>query len=75
MPGVCTSDASTDPAATDDRNISPALAAASVAPTLVTSVVSTTSPATGVLTKLNWSAAFQMSAPPPETVHDPLVGR
>src|SRR5882762_7604656 len=63
----------TEPAVVSLRNMSPALAHGSVFCKLVTLAVIVPSPSKVVLAKLNWSAAFQISEPPPLTVQLPLL--
>jgi len=71
LPGVTTTSANCDPAAMDDRNITPALAHGSELLTLVTRAVTIASPEKLSEAKLNWSAEVQISAPPPATVQLP----
>jgi hypothetical protein len=61
------------PAVSSLRIITPCLdhPDGSVACKLSTWAMIVQSPLTFVLQKLNWSAVFQMSAPPPATVHTP----
>src|SRR5665213_923609 len=75
-PAVATMITLTDPAVLSLRNISPALDQPELGLLfcrLVTCTIIVPSPVKLVLTKLNWSAVPQMSAPPPVTVHPPLA--
>ena len=65
-----------EPAVLSLRNMIPALdqpELVSLFCRLVTWTIIVPSPVKLVLTKLNWSALFQMSEPPPVTVHTPLA--
>ena len=74
LPAVATMLTFTEPAVLSLRNMSPAFdqpELGSLFCRLVTWTIRVPSPLKLVLAKLNWSAAFHMSAPPPVTVHTP----
>src|SRR5208282_2563343 len=66
----------TEPAVLSLRNMSPAFdqpEPGSLFCKVSTRAIIVPSPVQLVLQELNWSAVFQMSEPPPVTVHKPLV--